>query len=298
MIKNFDDILNTAKKKQSSKIAVASAADEPVLQAAFQAKKNGIADFVLFGDKKEISSLAQDNNIDITGMEIKQANTPIDAAMLAVKEVSSGKANILMKGNVSTGPLLGEVLNKDYGLRMGKEVITHIALFQVEKYHKLLALTDAAMNIAPDLTTKVSIINSSVTVMRSLGIDKPKVAVLGAVEIVNPAMPATLEAAQLAKMCDRGQIKNCIIDGPLAFDNAISKGAAEHKGIVSNVAGDADILIAPDIEAGNVIYKCINFFSNCKSAAIICGAKVPIVLTSRSDSDETKLLSIALSTIV
>jgi phosphate butyryltransferase len=189
-------------------------------------------------------------------------------------------------------------LNKEYGLRKGKEVITHVAVFQIAKYHKLLSLTDAAMNIAPDLVTKASMINGAVQVMRALGIEKPKVAVLGAVEVVNPNMCATLEAAELSKMCDRGQIKNCIVDGPLALDNAISKEAAEHKKIVSEVAGDADVLLTPDINAGNVLYKCINFFADSRSAAIISGASVPIVLTSRSDSDDTKLLSIALSTLI
>jgi phosphate butyryltransferase len=298
MIKNLDELLKVAKEKEKRTIAIASAADVPVLEASSRAMKEGIADFLLVGDEKEIKDISTKNNIDINGMDILQADTPEKAAQEAVKAVSGGKAQILMKGHVSTGVLLSQVLNKEYGLRKGKEVITHVAVFQIAKYHKLLALTDAAMNIAPDLVTKASMINGAVQVMRALGIEKPKVAVLGAVEVVNPNMCATLEAAELSKMCDRGQIKNCIVDGPLALDNAISKEAAEHKKIVSEVAGDADVLLTPDINAGNVLYKCINFFADSRSAAIISGASAPIVLTSRSDSDDTKLLSIALSTLI
>lgn len=298
MIDKITDLIKLSKEKPKRTIAVASAADKPVLEAVSNAKKEGIADILLVGDKDSIEKTASENNIDISGMEILQADSPNKAAELAVKSVSSGKAQILMKGQISTGGLLGQVLNKEYGLRKGKEVITHVAVFEIPTYHKLLALTDAAMNIAPDFNTKVSMINSAVGVMRAIGVDKPKVAVLGAVEVVNPAMQATLEAAQLSKMCDRGQIKNCYIDGPLALDNAISKEAAEHKGITSEVAGDADILLTPDINAGNVLYKSINFLAKAKAAAVICGAKVPIVLTSRSDTDEAKLLSIALSTLL
>ncbi|MFW5799433.1 MAG: bifunctional enoyl-CoA hydratase/phosphate acetyltransferase [Spirochaetota bacterium] len=298
MIKTLDDLLQKAKDKGKVKIAVASAADKPVLQSVSKAKKEGIADFILVGDKKEIERIASDDNIDINGMEILQADSPSQAAELSVKAVRNNEAQSLMKGNISTDGLLGQVVNKEYGLRKGKEVITHIAVFEIPAYHKLISLTDAAMNITPDLTIKVSMINSAVNVMRALGVDKPKVAVLGAVEKVNPAMQATLEAAELSKMCDRGQIKNCLIDGPLALDNAISKEAAEHKGIVSEVAGDADVLITPDINAGNVLYKSINFFAKARSAAIISGAVAPIVLTSRSDNEDTKLLSIALSTLI
>ncbi len=297
-MKNLDDLIKLSKERPKKTIAVASAGDIPVLEAVSRARKEGIADLLLVGDKSEIEKIASDNKIDISGMNILQSDDPNKAAELAVKSVKEGKAQILMKGNVSTGGLLSQVLNKDYGLRKGKEVIAHVAVFQIPTYHKIIAMTDAAMNIAPDLNTKVSMINSAVDVMRALGVDKPKVAVLGAVEVVNIDMPATLEAAQLSKMCDRGQIKNCLIDGPLALDNAISKEAAEHKGIKSEVAGDADILVTPDINAGNVLYKAINFFASARTAAIMCGASVPIVLTSRSDSDEAKLLSIALSTLV
>lgn len=202
-----------------------------------------------------------------------------------------------MKGHVSTGGLLKAVLNKEFGLRKGG-VISHLALFEVPTYHKVIGLTDAAMNISPDLKEKGEIIKNSVEFMNKLGYEKPKVATVCAVEAVNPAMPDTLDAAILSKMADRKQIPNCIIDGPLAFDNAVSAESAHHKGIESVVAGDADLLMAPDIEAGNVMYKSFIFFSQAKAAAVILGAASPIVLTSRADSDETKLNSIKLAAAI
>ena len=200
-----------------------------------------------------------------------------------------------MKGNVGTATLLKGVLNKEWGLRKN-ELLSHIALFEVPAYHhKLIALSDVAMNIAPDLNAKVNIIRNSIEFLNKLGINEPKIAVLGAVELVNDMMPATMDAALLSKMADRGQIPNCLIDGPLAFDNAISAASAKHKGIRSNVAGEADMLLLPDIEAGNVLYKSFVFFANAKVASLILGASAPIVLTSRSDSEESKLDSIILA---
>jgi phosphate butyryltransferase len=177
-------------------------------------------------------------------------------------------------------------------------VLSHFSIFEVPTYHKLIALTDAAMVIAPDLKTKVAIINNAVEFMNKLGYPRPKVAMLCAVEMVNEQMPATLEAALIAKMNQRGQIKNCIIDGPLAYDNAVSSESAKHKGIISDVAGDADLLVAPDIEAGNALYKCYGFSANAKLAAVILGAAAPIVLTSRSDTEESKQASIIMAAAV
>ena len=211
--------------------------------------------------------------------------------------VHDREADILMKGNVPTAMLLKAVLDKEHGLRKS-DVLSHFALFEVPTYHKLLGLTDAAMVIAPDLKTKIAIINNAVGFMNKLGLAKPKVAILGAVEIVNEAMPATLDAALIAKMNQRGQIKNCIIDGPLAYDNAVSMESAHHKGIVSDVAGDADLLIAPDIEAGNILYKAFGFSANAKLAANILGASAPIVLTSRSDTEEAKQASIVMAAAI
>jgi phosphate butyryltransferase len=201
-----------------------------------------------------------------------------------------------MKGKVGTSDMLKSILNKEYGLRTGK-LLSHFAYFEVENYHKLIGLTDVAMNIAPNLTEKIAILNNAVNVLNKLGIEKPKVAVLGAVEKVNTEMETTLDAALLSKMNQRDQILNCIVDGPLAFDNAVSLESARHKEIKSEVAGDTDLLLMPDIEVGNVLYKSLVFFANAKVASMIVGASVPIVLTSRSDSDQAKFDSILLAAV-
>jgi phosphate butyryltransferase len=199
-----------------------------------------------------------------------------------------------MKGNVSTAILLKAVLNKEYGLRTGR-ILSHVAIFEVPGFSKFTIVTDAAMNLEPDLQQKEQIVVNAVKIARSIGIDKPKVAALAAVEIVNPAMQATIDAASLTLMNKRGQIKDCLIDGPLALDNAISLEAAKHKGIESDIAGQADILLVPTIDVGNVLYKSLVYFAKASVGAVIAGAKAPIVLTSRSDSSESKLYSLALA---
>jgi phosphate butyryltransferase len=287
------------KQKQPKRLVVAGAQDEHSLEAVSAAVKKNYIEAILVGDAEKIREIAaKHKKLDISKMHIINEPNVQEAVAKAVKLVHYGEADILMKGNVGTAVLLKGVLNKEWGLRKN-EVISHIALFEVPAYHhKLLAITDVAMNIAPDLNTKVGIVNNSIECLRKLGVEKPKVAVLGAVELVNEMMPATLDAALLSKMADRGQIKDCIIDGPLAFDNAISAESAKHKGIVSPVAGDADLLLLPDIEAGNVLYKSFIFFANAKTAAVILGATAPIVLTSRSDSEESKLDSIVLAAAI
>jgi phosphate butyryltransferase len=220
-----------------------------------------------------------------------------DAVKKAVRFVRNKEADILMKGNVATATFLRGVLDKEEGLRKG-DVLSHFALFEVPTYHKLLGLSDAAMIPAPDFKTKVALINNAVEFMNKLGYEKPKVAVLAAVEMVNESMPATLDAALLSKMNQRGQIKNCIIDGPLAYDNAVSIESARHKGIKSDVAGDADLLIVPDIEAGNILYKAFGFSANATLAAVVLGAAAPIVLTSRSDTEEAKQASIVMAAAI
>jgi phosphate butyryltransferase len=213
---------------------------------------------------------------------------------MSVKMISNNQGDILMKGKVGTSTLLKCILNREWGLRTGN-LLSHFALFEVDTYPKVIAVTDVAMNIAPNLKDKIAIINNSVGCLIRLGYKMPKVAVLGAVEMVNENMEATLDAALLSKMNQRDQIKNCIIDGPLAFDNAVSLESAKHKGIRSEVAGDTDLLLMPDIEVGNVLYKSLVFFARAKVAALILGASVPIVLTSRSDSEQAKFDSILLS---
>ncbi len=283
----------TGKKK----LAIAVAQDENALESAVAAEAKGIIEPILVGDKSQIIAIAQEAGHDISRFEIVDEPDKNKAVEKAVRLVSEKKASILMKGNISTGALLRAVLNKEWGLRK-EDLLSHLVLFELKNYHKLLGLTDAAMNIAPDLNAKVAIINNAVAVFNRIGIAKPKIAAIAAVETVSNNMPATLDAAILSKMAHRGQIKNCIVDGPLAFDNAISAESAHHKGIVSDVAGDADLLLFPQIESSNAVYKALSYFGDSQLAAVILGAAAPIVLTSRSDTYETKLNSILLAAIL
>ncbi len=285
--------LSNSKKK----LALAAAHDSNALDAVISAQKAGIVEAILVGDQIAIQEIALKSGHNLSATTIINEPNIDKAAAICVQLIREKKADILMKGNLSTSSLLKAVLNKENGLRTG-ELISHLALFELPTYHKIIGLSDAAMNIAPDLSGKASLITSATACLRKLGVEKPKVAILAAVETVNPDMKSTLDASALAKMADRGQIKGCIIDGPLAFDNAVSKKSADYKGIVSQVAGDADLLIANDIDAANGLYKAFIYFAGAKCAAVILGASAPIVLTSRADSDETKLNSIALAAAV
>ena len=295
MIHKLSELVERAKSKPKRKIAVAAAEDAAVLKSLKAGIKEGIGIPILIGNKVEIDRIAQSIGFDLSDIQIihndKGATT---SAQLAVAMVKNGEADILMKGFVSTGALLKAVLDKENGLRKS-EVLSHVAFFESPYYHKLLCVTDVAMNIAPDFDTKVHILNNAVEACHKIGIENPKVAVVAAVETVNPKMEATVHAAMMKTMSDRKQITGCIVDGPLAIDNAINKEAAQHKGIVSEVAGDCDVILAPDIEAGNMFYKALSFLGGAKVAAVIMGATVPIVLTSRSDSEENKMLSMALA---
>ena len=294
MLTRLSDLDQLALKKGKKKVAVAVAHDEHCLEAICAVMKKGIIDAILVGSEAKIREIASRLKLDLMGSTIFNEENDVLAVKRAVKYVRDKEADILMKGNVATATFLRGVLDKELGLRKS-DVLSHLAFFEVPTYHKVIALTDAAMVIAPDLKTKIAIINSSVSFMNSIGYTKPKVAMLCAVEMVNEQMPATMDAALIAKMNQRGQIKNCIIDGPLAYDNAVSAESAKHKGIVSDVAGDADLLVVPDIEAGNVLYKCYGFSANAKLAAVILGAAAPIVLTSRSDTEESKQASIIMA---
>ncbi len=297
MIKNFNDVMEVARQKGPKRIAVACAADKEVLLAVSAAKKEGIAEATLFGDKDEIIKICKENSIDPNEYEIVDAKELADASNKAVMEVSSGKADIVMKGLVDTSIILKAVLNKETGLRTGS-VLSHAAVFKPAKYNKLLTVTDPAMNIAPDLETKKKIIENVLVLTKAIGLDKPNVAVVCAKEKISDKMPATVEAGELVKMNEAGEIKDCVVGGPFALDNAISVEAAKHKGVKHPGAGEADVLLMPDIEAGNVLYKAISFLADSEGAGIILGAKAPIVLTSRADSDQTKLYSIALSVLM
>ena len=283
-------------KGEKKKLVLAVSQDILSLGAIHEAFKAGVIEPILIGSVPHTEKIIEDGGYDFSGVEMIQEKDPEKAVEKAVRMVHDHEADVLMKGKVSTHVLLKGVLNKEWGLRTGR-LLSHFALFEVQTYHKLIAVTDVAMNIAPNLSDKIQIINNSVLFLRKMGIAKPKVAVLGAVEMVNESMQATLDAALLSKMNQRDQIKNCIIDGPLAFDNAVSFESAKHKGIKSEVAGDTDLLLMPDIEVGNVLYKSLVFFAKAKVASVILGAKAPIVLTSRSDSEESKYNSILLAAI-
>ena len=294
VLKSLNDLKRIVEGESRKKLILAVAQDQNSLGAVVKAWKDNIIEPILIGDKEAIQNICTSNNYDITGLRIIHEPDSDMAVEISVRMVSSKQADILMKGKVGSSPLLKCVLNKEWGLRTGN-LLSHFALFEVETYPKVIAVTDVAMNIAPTLQDKIAIVNNSVACLNRLGYKMPKVAVLGAVEMVNENMQATLDAALLSKMNQRDQIKNCIIDGPLAFDNAVSLESAQLKGIRSEVAGDTDLLLMPDIEVGNVLYKSLVFFAKAKVASIILGALVPIVLTSRSDSEQAKYDSILLS---
>jgi phosphate butyryltransferase len=297
MFKHLSDLRKLVDKSAApKKLALAVAQDNFSLNALHKAYHAGFIQPILIGDREETFHIINEREYDFEGVEFIDEADPEKCVEIAVRKVSTGEADILMKGKVPTPVLLKGVLNKEWGLRKGG-LLSHLAFFEVPNYHKLIAVTDVAMNIAPSLRDKIAILENSVRYLNALGIEKPKVAVLGAIEMVNESMQATTDAALLSKMNQRDQIKNCLVDGPLAFDNAVSFESAHHKNIKSEVAGDTDLLLMPDIEVGNVLYKSLVFFANAKVASLILGASAPIVLTSRSDSEESKFNSILLAAL-
>lgn len=291
-------LVNRAAHYNIQTIAIAAAEDREILEMVSMAAEQNLAKFLLFGDKEKTSEIIHDQFPDLeknNNVKIKHAPTKEIAAEQAVRAVSRNDATILMKGHIPTATILKAVLNKEYGLRRDKNILSHVALFEIPGYDRFIILTDSGMHISPSLEEKAAIINNAVEVARSIGIEMPLVAPISAVEVVNPAMASTLDGALLSQMNNRGQIKNCIVDGPLALDNAISSFAAERKGIKSKVAGRADILLMPTIEVGNALYKSLIYFARSKVGGVIAGGKAPIVLTSRSDSAESKLYSLALA---
>ncbi|SIS36963.1 bifunctional enoyl-CoA hydratase/phosphate acetyltransferase [Salimicrobium flavidum] len=292
-MKRLDQLLEN-RPAETHTVAVAQAEDSGVLETVSQAVSRELCSFNLFGEERKIRDIAQQNDISL-GDKVTIIDTgPGKASEEAVKAVRSRKADVLMKGAVDTGTLMKQVLSKEYGLKQEK-VLSHVALFDFSDYKKVLFLTDSALNIKPDLQQKAQIIENAVRVAHRTNTDNPLVAPLAAIETVNQTMEATTDAALLTQMNRRNQIKDCIVDGPLAFDNAINEEAASKKAIDSEVAGQADILVAPDIEVANVLYKSFVYFAKARVAGIIAGATAPIVLTSRSDSPENKLLSLALA---
>ena len=297
MINSFAEIHAVAKRMDSVRIAVAAAADIDVLTAVNDAKLAGIADAILVGDVPEIQKVCSQHGIDCGQFELENVPDPRLAARRAAALVKNGDAQVLMKGLVGTADFMRAVLDKAEGLGTGR-LLSHVVVFAPAGYERLLLLTDAAINIAPDLAQKVQIVENALQVSRALGNKETKVAMLAAVETVTTSMKATEDAALIAKMAERGQIKGCRIDGPLALDNAVSMAAAHHKGIGGDVAGQADLLVVPNIEAGNVLYKSLVYFANTPLSGIVVGAAAPVVLTSRADSPANKLNSIALAVVV
>jgi phosphate butyryltransferase len=294
-------MLEVAKKicaeRGKKRVSVAMAEDAGLLSAIDDANKFGLIDATLVGNTEKMKACAAEAKIDISKYNLIEEKSEAGCGLSAVTEVSSGRADIYMKGQLHTDHFLRAMLNKEVGLRSGK-VISHVYFHQVEGYDRILFIADAAFNTYPDLKSKADIIQNTVNFARAFGVETPKVACLAAVEVVNPDMPCTLEASALVQMCARGQLKNCVVDGPLALDNAINVEAAKIKKITSPVAGNADILLVPHIDAGNMLAKAIIYFSKNETAGIIVGAKAPIVLTSRADSPKAKMLSIAAAIMV
>jgi phosphotransacetylase len=277
--------------------AVAHPCEETALTAAIQAKDMGLIVPILVGPAAKIREVANQHGVDLGGVQIVDVPHSHAAAATAVQLVREGQAEVLMKGSLHSDELLGAVVAKDTGLRTGRR-LSHVFIMDVPTYHKVLLVTDGAINIAPTLEDKVDICQNAIDLARTLGVTRPKVAILAAVETISSKMVATVDAAALCKMADRGQITGAILDGPLAFDNAISAEAAQIKGIRSEVAGDPDILVAPDLESGNILAKQLSFLANADSAGLVLGARVPIILTSRADAVRARIASCGVAMLV
>ena len=299
MSKSFEELISKANQKTLKKVSVSNAQDEPVLQAVKAAKEQNIATAILVGDEAKIREIAASIDMDLTDFEIINEPDTEAAALKAVELVHNGKADILLKGLLETKTFLKSVLNKEVGLRTGK-MLSHVCVFDIPGIDRLLFLTDVAFMTYPTLEDKVHIINNTLPVCKACGVEEPKVAPLAAVEVVNPKMPVTVEAGELTKMCEEGKITGCVVDGPLSLDLAIDPEAAKHKGATDRkIQGDADVLLFPDIHAGNLVYKAIvHMVNGVKNGCILTGTKVPVILTSRSDTFETKVNSIALAAVV
>ena len=297
MSKSFEELISKANQKTLKKVSVSNAQDEPVLQAVKAAKEQNIATAILVGDEAKIREIAASIDMDLTDFEIINEPDTEAAALKAVELVHNGKADILLKGLLETKTFLKSVLNKEVGLRTGK-MLSHVCVFEIEGINRLLFFTDVAFNTYPTLADKVNIINNAVEVAHACGIECPKVAPLCAVETVNPKMQPTVDADNLTKMYEGGDFKGCQIYGPLSMDLAIDPEAAVHKGVTNPVAGHADILLFPNIDAGNITYKILVRTAKVKIGNVLVGTSAPVVLTSRSDDFQTKLNSIALAAVI
>jgi len=290
----YERLLERCKSLAPIPTAVAHPCEASALSGAVEAAEKRIIVPILVGPADKIAETARSAGITMDGLQIVDVPHSHAAAAKAVELVREGKAELLMKGSLHTDELMGAIVARDGGLRTARR-ISHVFVMDVPTYHKVLIVTDAAINIAPTLEDKVDICQNAIDLARSLGLERPKVAILAAVETVTSKMPATIDAAALCKMAERGQITGGLLDGPLAFDNAISKQAAQTKGIRSDVAGDPDILLAPDLEAGNILAKQLSFLANADSAGLVLGARVPVILTSRADSVRSRIASCAVA---
>jgi phosphotransacetylase len=292
----YEQLLERCRSLEPVRTAVAHPCESSALVAALEAGAKGLITPILVGPAAKIDEVAKQSGATIGNTQVVDVPHSHAAAAKAVELVRQGQAEVLMKGSLHTDELLGAVVARETGLRTGRR-ISHVFIMDVPTYHKVLIVTDAAINIAPSLEDKVDICQNAIDLAISLGVSTPKVAILAAVETVTSKMPATIDAAALCKMADRGQITGGLLDGPLAFDNAISREAANVKGITSNVAGDPDILLVPDLEAGNMLAKQLSFLANADSAGLVLGARVPIILTSRADSVRSKIASCAVAAL-
>ena len=290
----YEQLLERCKSLDPVPTAVAHPCEKTALAGALEAGEKGLIRPILVGPVSKIKEVAASAGLELGQVEIVDAPHSHGSAAKAVELVRQGKAELLMKGSLHTDELLGAVVARETGLRTGRR-ISHVFIMDVPTYHKVLIVTDAAINIAPALEDKVDICQNAIDLAITLGVKRPKVAILAAVETVNSKMQSTLDAAALCKMAERGQITGGMLDGPLAFDNAISKEAAITKGIDSEVAGDPDILLVPDLEAGNILAKQLTFLANADSAGLVLGARVPIILTSRADSVRSRIASCAVA---
>ena len=294
---SFAEIVDAARRCGPLRVAIAAADDKDTLQAAQAAVAERIADSILVGDATTIRSLADGLGLSLSAMQIIDVPDARQAAIRVMDLVRTGQADVAMKGHIDTGDFLRAALDRERGLRTGR-LLSHVGIFEIPGFDRLLLVSDAGVVVAPDIVQKVEIVQNAIQVAHALGIAEPRVAILAATERVNPKIPTTLDAAYLAKMADRGQITGGIVDGPLALDNAISTESSTIKGIHSPVAGQADILIAPDVEAGNMLAKAITYFARGRMAGLVVGAQSPLIVASRSDPHDSKLVSIAIGIIM
>ena len=293
IIRNFAQLIEAASARAPKRVAIVGAAQRQTLHAVRLAQKMGMADCVLFDDLDRLYRIAEEQEMDLAGLQVMEEPNMVEAAYKAVAMVHAEEADLLMNGRALPVELMKAALDRDRGLRIGK-VITDVSVFEIPGVDRLIFISDVAIVVTPTLPQKVAIVQNAIDTARELGIPEPKVAILASTEMVNPEMPANMDAANLSKMAERGQIRGGVVDGPLALDNAISRKAATMKGIKSEVAGHADILITPDVESGNILAKAISYFAQGHMAGVVVGAKCPIIMPSRSDPPEQKLMSLVL----